>query len=640
MLEFTIQVTNVDEDGDIILGSAHPQANIRIVATLTDPDGVDLADGNQVNWVVERSPDSNTWTEISDPDTSSVRFRYTPVADDAGKTLRFKATYKDGYDSVTVKTIDVETENAVLSAPPSNLPPTFDDSAPESLSVSEDAAVGTNIGAPIPATDPDGDTLTFAIAHSSVDMFDITTGGQVFLSSNSSLDYEIAQTYNIWIWTRDSKDYLGEADTAWDANHLVAIYVTNAEEAGSVHLSTNSPEVDVELSARLDDPDRLTGILTWQWQIADSNPSDAWTDITGATSESYTPTLSDIDKFLRAKVSYDDDESTGQEAFGTATDAVRHPDNESPEFDEGETATRSVSENAAAGTRISAAVTALDPEGDTLAYSLASGTDADKFSIDAATGRMEVASGADLDFESDSSLEVTLQESDGKAADHSQDDSVDDTISVTIELVNVDEPGEVALSSGEPIVGKSLTATLTDIDGGTTGTSWHWGKSQGGATSWEAINGSSSETYMPASSDAGMYLRAMVDYSDGEGSSKSAEGMSAATFKALPVDTTLASLTPGGIPFTFSGNTLEYDLSVPNSKKCTKVMATATASSGVSVEITPSDSKPNKNGHQVNLAVGVTQITITVSEDQGSGSTTYTLQVTREAPETQDPPQP
>ena len=48
-IEFAIQVTNVDEEGEIILGSAHPQVGTEIVATLRGPDGVDLTNGNQIN---------------------------------------------------------------------------------------------------------------------------------------------------------------------------------------------------------------------------------------------------------------------------------------------------------------------------------------------------------------------------------------------------------------------------------------------------------------------------------------------------------------------------------------------------------------------------------------------------------------
>ncbi len=528
-LTFTIQVTNVEEAGKLTLSSANPQVDIEIGATLTDPDGVELADGNQVNWVVERSTDSDSWTEISDTDSASTTHSYTPVSDDAEKTLRFKATYKDGYDTANVKTVEVETENTVLAAPPSNQPPTFGAAAPESLSVVENTAIGTNIGSPVPASDPENDALTFAVRPSTFDVFDITSSGQLFIKDSADLDYEGSSIRGLWIWLRDSKDPSGEADSEWDETHFVKINVTNADEAGAVTLFSNSPEVDVALDARLQDPDRVIHNLTWQWQTADSNPSDTWADISGATSQSYTPAASDAGKYIRAKASYDDGEGTGKEAIGTAANAVSRTDNGTPEFNEGATATRSVNEDAVVGIRLGAAITALDPDMDTLTYSLATGADADKFVVNTGTGQLEVAAGTELDYETDPSLEVVVQVTDSKAADHSQDTAVDDTITVTIDLVNVDEPGKVTLSMLEPVVGESITATLTDLDGGVTGTSWHWGKSNDGATNWETISSSESETYTPATEDEGMYLRAMVDYTDDEGAGKSADGMTSDT---------------------------------------------------------------------------------------------------------------
>ena len=259
----------------------------------------------------------------------------------------------------------------------------------------------------------------------------------------------------------------------YDVSRLVTINVTNADEEGSVELSSDIPRVYEEMTAELRDPDGSVTNLTWQWQIADSAESTTWTDISDATSAYYIPVVEDIGKYLGAKASYDDGKGTGEEAIGTATNAVVLLDNKAPTFDEGASATRSINENSVAGTRVGAVAAATDPEGDILTYSLASGTDSGKFSLDPASGRLEVAPGAVLDFETDATLEVELQVSDGKDARHNLDTSVDATITLTINLINVDEPGEVTLSSGEPVVGESITATLTDPDV-VNSTDWHW----------------------------------------------------------------------------------------------------------------------------------------------------------------------
>ncbi len=112
--------------------------------------------------------------------------------------------------------------------------------------------------------------------------------------------------------------------------------------------------------------------------------------------------------------------------------------NEGPEFSD-DTATRSIAENSAVGTNVGAVVTATDPEGDTITYSL-TGTDAAKFSIDSATGQISVGTGTTLDYESKTSYSVTVNATDKKKADGTADTAIDDTIAVTINVTDVNEP--------------------------------------------------------------------------------------------------------------------------------------------------------------------------------------------------------
>ena len=540
-IEFTIRVTNVDEDGEIILESAHPQVGIEMVATLRDPDGVDLSGSNQITWEVRRNV-NDSWTDVSSTDTTSADFSYTPVTLDTGATLQFRATYKDESDGTQSKTIFANTANTVLSQSPTNSPPVWTETGTVTRSVNEDVAAGSNIGAPVTATDANDDTLTYLLVeYYNTGIFEIDSGsGQISLKDDQTLDHESVPTYWVRAIVFDGKDRFGNDDTDaerpayFDSSKLVVINVANVEEDGSVHLSTDSPEVNEEIAASLREPDGTVSNLIWQWQIADSNPSNTWEDISGATSDAYTPSLGDLGKYLRARATYDDWDNTGKEAIGEAANPVSQPSNEPPEFNEGPTTTRSVNENAPARTRLGVAVAALDPESDPLTYSLATGPDSDKFVVESGTGQLEVAAGVQFDYETatDFEFEVVVQVSDGKAADHTQDTAIDDTITVTIELVNVDEPGEVAFSMTEPMVDEPLTATLTDGDGSVSGESWHWEKSQDGVTAWEAVNGTASDTYTPLQEDEGMYLRATVGYSDGEGLGKSAQGISSGAVQA------------------------------------------------------------------------------------------------------------
>ena len=140
-----------------------------------------------------------------------------------------------------------------------------------------------------------------------------------------------------------------------------------------------------------------------------------------------------------------------------------------PTFDDGDATTRSVAENSAAGTNVGSAVTATDPENDTLTYSL-TGTDAGKFTISSTTGQITVATGTTLDYESGTtSYSVTANVTDNKKEDGNASAAIDDTIAVTINVTDVNEPPDaptltVSKHSTDPKTKISLSWTDPDHD--------------------------------------------------------------------------------------------------------------------------------------------------------------------------------
>ena len=197
------------------------------------------------------------------------------------------------------------------------------------------------------------------------------------------------------------------------------------------------------------------------------------------------------------------------------------PANNEPQFDDGESATRSVDENAAIGADVGGAITATDGDGDALAYVI-SGSDA--FAIGASTGQITVA-GA-LDHETQDSYTLTVSVSDGKDTLGEADASEDASITVTVSIGNVDEAGAVSLDSQTPQAGRPVSATLRDPDGGVSGETWSWAGSANG-TDWTAIAGANARTYTPSADDAGKYLQATASYSDAQGAGKTASGATA-----------------------------------------------------------------------------------------------------------------
>ena len=128
--------------------------------------------------------------------------------------------------------------------------------------------------------------------------------------------------------------------------------------------------------------------------------------------------------------------------------------NNSPAFP-AETATRELPENSAASENVGAAVTATDADtGATLTYNL-EGNHGASFYIDAASGQIKTKAGVTYDYEARPSYLVTVKVRDGNEGA--------DTIAVTINLTDVDEP---------PAAPDAPTVMGVDGSGGSLSVSW------------------------------------------------------------------------------------------------------------------------------------------------------------------------
>ena len=150
-------------------------------------------------------------------------------------------------------------------------------------------------------------------------------------------------------------------------------------------------------------------------------------------------------------------------------------------------APRSVAENSAAGASVGSPVTAADPDGDPLTYSMSA---SDVFDIDTDTGQIRVAAGATLDYEDTQSYTVTVGVSDGKDPDGNADTTVDDTIEITINVTDVDEPPaapgapDLTEPSGDKETSLDVAWTAPDMTGKPSITGYDVQYRVEGATDW------------------------------------------------------------------------------------------------------------------------------------------------------------
>ena len=201
--------------------------------------------------------------------------------------------------------------------------------------------------------------------------------------------------------------------------------------------------------------------------------------------------------------------------------------NSAPQFPSSETGTRTVDENTPWYQNIGDPVVATDPDDDKLTYSLENARTS-PFTIDRFTGQLQT--GAPLDYETQATYTAKVI-----AADRLEPDDpsrATDTITVTIDVNNVDEPGKVSLTWTRLQVGAEVEASLTDPDGNVSGVTWHWEKPSD-RSSWTAISTATQATYTPVGGDVNRYLRAVASYTDPLGAEKTA--WSAAAFvKPVP----------------------------------------------------------------------------------------------------------
>ena len=254
----TVNVTNVEESGSIMLSTLQPQVGVPVTTTLTDQD---VVDDTSVEWQWYRGS-----TEI--PGATAANF--TPSSGDVGFLLVVEVSYDD--DEGDDKSAEQTSAHPVRAAPDSNIAPVFpDENLGETGSqilpreVDENTASGENIGAPIAATDP-GDVLTYAFAGTNNDAdegsFNIDRAtGQIM--TKAALDHEADASYIVTVTATDPFGVSASAN--------VTINVADLNEAPAI---TGSPAAAISFA----EIDETTALPTYAATDVDKGANDSSPD--------------------------------------------------------------------------------------------------------------------------------------------------------------------------------------------------------------------------------------------------------------------------------------------------------------------------------------------------------------------------
>ena len=392
--------------------------------------------------------------------------------------------------------------------PPANEQPTFNEGATATRSVAENTATRQNIGAPVIATDADHPFgLLYTLSGTDASHFVLMSSGQ--LQTKDPLDFESKDSYEVIVNVYDGKNDAGN-DDSWpgnitiDASITVTINVTDVDEPPPTPGQLNVvPDVGLFYfnwqPASASDMVGIPPVTAYevQYRKRRSTGPDVWEDWTDQAhpvgAEQTSATIRDLipgqTYGMRARAKNHE----GESPWSLPATGVPNPyANTAPSFTEGATATRSVAENTAGGQDIGNPVAAADVNaGDTLTYSLR-GTDASHFQLDTATGQLQTK-GA-LDYEAKDSYQVTVWVTDGKDRNDANSNVIDDTITVTINVTDVNEPPTAAPSNvGVAPIPSGLEVTWTAPSAGVgrppvSGYDVRYRRHSGGVGAWQDHN--------------------------------------------------------------------------------------------------------------------------------------------------------
>ena len=306
-LTVTITLTDVNERPMFVDANNNPISS----TTLEVKEGTGVRD---IDMVLATDPDGDPLTYTLDT-ASNALFSITRTS--TGGRLRTKVELdheEDSFYTVTVSVSDSKDDEGVpdtevddiitvtIMVEDVNEAPMFLDANGDSITVDtrkvkEKQAGGTTVGAPVVATDPEGDALKYSFSGTGANFFNIDDNGQ--LTTKAAL---AAGTKTVIVRVSDSENLAGDADTVIDDQITVTITIE------AVETTNNAPAFLATETGARSIPEGETG-----------QPVGAPVTATDADDDTLTYTLGDVPGSTDA-ASFDIDSATGQLTTAKALD--------------------------------------------------------------------------------------------------------------------------------------------------------------------------------------------------------------------------------------------------------------------------------------------------------------------------------
>ncbi len=542
--DVTVTLTNVEEMGEVMLSARQPEVGTPITASVTDADG----GVRDVEW---------QWSYQGGAEIeSATSATYTPGTGDVGETLVAEATYRDNQaenDPFTpadesLVMAQQPSATAVIAAVANNQAPSFpdqDDDTPGDQSdratryVHENTKPGSeanpnddagqpnvegHVGTPVAATDGDSAHtafLDYTLSGNDASLFTIDTSGQIVVGEGTDLDFETKDTYSVTVTATDSS---GASDSIIvtikirDVDEMPKISKRGLAVSGSRSVSYEENDTADVASYRatgsdstgaswsLEGPDASafaisSGILAFRSSPNYESPTDQNTD--NAYEVTVKATMGSLMATRSVTVNVTNVDEPGSVSISSPNSEVKVGVELTAELDEGD-------EETVVGWQWASGDSVTGPWGD-----ISGATNNTYTPVEGDVGNYLRAT---VTYNDPLGSGKTLSEIAGTAVEAANPAGTD---------------GTLALSQTQPVIGNTISATLTDADNPDTTTySWEWERSTNNST-WNPVSGATGATYTVGTADAGNYLRATLTYTDDSGAGQTA---TAATTRQVPVD--------------------------------------------------------------------------------------------------------